>query len=119
MPNVLVVDDSVLIRSMVGAALKQINYHIIEADTAAKALQLCSTMAVDLVLLDVELEDANGLDVCQRIKAAQATIPVILMSGYTADDLELTENQQAPDFFLAKPFTIQAIQDLAQQALDL
>ncbi|HYF63386.1 MAG TPA: response regulator [Herpetosiphonaceae bacterium] len=114
---ILVVDDSPVIRSLVVAALSHVNLGVREADSGASALRICAQEAIDAVLLDVELRGENGVNVGRRLKSERATaaIPIILMSGHSEDDVD--DRQHIADYFLAKPFTLDQVQQVVQQAL--
>ena len=116
---ILVVDDSVLIRSLVAAALAQVNVEVCQADSSASALRVCERETIDVVLLDVELDGENGLDICATLKTTfnTAKIPIVLMSGYAEDDIDLLGIIYTPDYYLPKPFTLDEIQHVVEQAM--
>lgn len=79
---ILNVDDDAPARFLRSRILERAGYKVREADTAAQAVSAClSNEPPRLVLLDVALPDGNGFDVCERIKAARADIPVVLISA--------------------------------------
>ncbi|HEY1014912.1 MAG TPA: response regulator [Herpetosiphonaceae bacterium] len=119
MSTVLVVDDSPVIRLMVSAALGQIDLAVSQAGCGAEALAICGNGPIAAVLLDMELPGENGLEICHALKRdpRTAAIPVILMSGHAPDELEPGPNLQLPDYFLAKPFSIDQIQSVIRQAM--
>lgn len=114
---ILVVDDSPVIRSLVVAALSHVNLGVREADSGASALRMCAQEAIEVVLLDIELRGENGLTVGARLRSAHATasIPIILMSGHSQEEVD--DHQNIADYFLAKPFTLDQVQQVVQQAL--
>jgi serine phosphatase RsbU (regulator of sigma subunit)/DNA-binding response OmpR family regulator len=80
---ILVVDDAEANRYLLSSWLRRSGYRVAEAGTGAEALSALAAERPDLVLLDVNLPDMSGLDVCARIKAdpRTAAVPVIHVSA--------------------------------------
>jgi PAS domain S-box-containing protein len=95
-PTILNVDDNEMSRYAVTRILEHNHFRVTEAGTGKDALRLAETEQPDLVLLDVNLPDMNGFEVCRRLKATPATarIPVLhitasyVRSGDVARGLE-------------------------------
>ena len=81
--RILVVDDTAASRYITVSWLRRGGHEVTEAETAAAALSILADQLVDLVVLDVNLPDANGFDVCEQIKAdpRTAALPVIHLSA--------------------------------------
>ena len=81
--SILVVDDAEASRYLLSSWLRRSGYRVTEAATGAQALSLLAKAPIDLVMLDVNLPDMSGFDVCARIKTnpATAVVPVIHMSA--------------------------------------
>src|SRR5262245_58281657 len=81
-PRVLVVDDDARVRRFLTTALGAAGLAVTAAGTAAEGLRLADGRP-DLIVLDVELPDLSGREVCRRLKAGQdtASIPVLMLSG--------------------------------------
>ena len=79
--QILLVDDDLAKRYVVGTWLRRAGHVVTEVGTGAEALAM--TPAAELVMLDVNLPDMTGFDVCRMIKAnpATASIPVIQVSA--------------------------------------
>src|SRR6185437_5387524 len=75
---ILVVDDTEATRYAVGRILREARYTVLEAATGTDALRLLAERP-DLVLLDVNLPDANGYELCRRIKADPATASISVL----------------------------------------
>ncbi len=103
-PLILVVDDERTIRALLRAALEPAGFRVIEAADAAGALRLAGSRP-DLVLLDIALPDASGLEVCRRLKADAATAgaPVVLLTGL-AQATERAALEAGASGCIAKPF---------------
>ncbi len=106
MPKILAVDDNkqnleLLIRSL-GAA----KYEVITAGDGPTALQLIDSRAVDLVLLDVMMPGMSGYEVCEKIRANDATrlLPVVMLTALHDVSHRIQGIAAGADDFLTKPF---------------
>ncbi|HEX4221066.1 MAG TPA: fused response regulator/phosphatase [Pseudonocardiaceae bacterium] len=81
--HLLVIDDVEASRYIVATWLRRAGHTVTEGRTGAEALELVGRLAVDLVILDVNLPDMTGFDVCERIKsdASTSALPVIHVSA--------------------------------------
>ncbi len=82
--TILYVDDNETSRFALSLILRAAGYHVREAATGREALRLVAGRP-DLVLLDVNLPDMSGFEVCQRLKACRATAPVLFVSAISVD----------------------------------
>ena len=82
-PTVLVVEDDDNVRFAMAALLAQEGYQVLTAATAHDALGVLRTPSspIDVVLLDVHLPDASGLDICARLREIHPGTPVIVCTG--------------------------------------
>jgi CheY-like chemotaxis protein len=81
--QVLIVDDYPGARYLRSRILSEAGYEVIEAATGDEALRIAAAVHPALVLLDVNLPDISGVEVCERLKRDPATadIPVIQITG--------------------------------------
>ncbi len=82
--KILIVDDVATNRIVLKVKLASAYYETVQAAGGVEALRLARQMRLDLVLLDVELPDMNGIEVCRQLKADPATrdIPVVMITAF-------------------------------------
>jgi DNA-binding response OmpR family regulator len=107
MTTVLVVDDEPNIVELVRVTLEDDRVRVVTAADASEALDAVLADRPDLVLLDVNLPDLSGLEVCRRLRAdarTRGTKVVMLTAAAQRDDVERGQAAGADDY-LTKPFS--------------
>ena len=90
MKKILLVDDSGLARRLVRKILEEFEYEIDEASSGPEALEACALNQYDLVILDMLMAGMYGLEVLQKLKELNPSLPVIVA---TADIQRSTRDQ--------------------------
>lgn len=107
MITVLVVDDEPHVVELVRVTLEDERLRVIDAPDGRTALQCAAAERPALILLDVELPDLSGLEVCRRLRADRAatgTRIVMLTAAARAEDVARGLDAGA-DHYLTKPFS--------------
>ncbi len=105
MPRVLVVDDEAVVVNSIRKTLNRKAYHIGEAFSGREALERITQESFDLVLLDMRLPDADGLDLLLEIKRLNPQQRVVIVTGYASIDSAIEAIRRGADDYMAKPFT--------------
>jgi len=105
--TVLVVDDEKDIRELVGFHLADDGYAVREAESGEEALASVAAERPALVILDVMLPGADGLEVCRRLRAdpATATVPVIMLTARATEIDRVLGLEIGADDYIVKPFS--------------
>lgn len=117
MPKILVTEDDLALSAGLCFELDTSGYITVAAYNCRKSLKLLEEGGFDLVLMDVNLPDGNGFDLCARIKEAHPELPVIFL---TANDLEedvLSGFDLGADDYITKPFNMQILKRRIEVAL--
>ncbi len=102
--RVLIVDDDVLFRKMVGLVLTESGYEVAGVDGASAAMRLLEREEVHLIVLDVGMAGMSGPEFCKALRAQGRSEPVLFLSGHK-DLLDKLEGFGAGgDDYLVKPF---------------
>ena len=102
--TILCVDDEPIIRGLCINVLD--DYHVILAKNGLEAVKILETVDVDIVLSDVMMPELGGLELLQKIKGRQPDQAVILMTGYSDQELILQALKAGADDFINKPINI-------------
>lgn len=101
--NILIVEDSNIIRAQEAEVLRQRNYNIFESETGKDGIKIFEKENIDLVILDLELNDMNGLKILEQIKKKNPNVPVLMVSGTgNATSISKSLKNGASDF-MRKP----------------
>lgn len=117
MPEILVVEDDLALSTGLCFELDEGGYLTVAAYNCQKARRLLKSTCFDLVLLDVNLPDGSGFDLCREIKESRPGLPVIFL---TANDLEqdiLNGFDLGAEDYITKPFHVQILKRRVDVAL--
>jgi DNA-binding NtrC family response regulator len=115
--SVLVVDDDPQIITALGECLNNFNYDMKVATNGAEALLKAADPELSLVMLDVNLPDASGLELLNKIKEKNANLPVIIMTGFVSTEAAIEAMKQGAYEFVTKPFNLDKISTLVNRVM--
>lgn len=93
-PHILVVDDEAPIRELLSTYFQSRGYEVSSAATAYDAMIKAAETSLAVVLLDLVLPDADGLEVLGSLKKTHPDMPVIIMTGMGSDEALLKEAKE-------------------------
>lgn len=107
-PSILVVDDEEQLRSLISYALSSAGMDVTSVGTGHDALAVVKEQRIDLIVLDVLLPDANGVDLCRQIRR-HTQAPVVFLT-VRSDQADVIKGLEAGgDDYLAKPFSVEEL----------
>lgn len=108
METILVIDDDKVLRFMLKESLENNDYLIFEAANGRRCLEILDQHKTDLILLDLNLPDGNGLDFIQKIRE-RTDVPVIIVSGDHQSEHKINGFDLGADDYVTKPFDLQVL----------
>jgi CheY-like chemotaxis protein len=116
--RILVVDDEEMDRVMERDILEKAGHELLFASDGETALRLCRDKDVELVITDLAMPNFNGLRFIKELREDGVFIPVIAVSGWAVDQLDLAREYGA-DISLAKPLDGPTLLDAVEKAQNL
>jgi DNA-binding NtrC family response regulator len=116
MEPLLLVEDKNELRAMLRKALERAGYDVDEAPDGAAAIQKVRARRYLLVITDLKMPGASGLDVLRETKQADATIPVILLTAFGSVEEAVAAMKEGAFDFLQKPVDLDHLKLLVQRA---
>jgi DNA-binding NtrC family response regulator len=116
MESLLLVEDKNELRAMLRKALERAGYAVEEAPDGAAAIQKIRARRHLLVVTDLKMPGASGIDVLRATKEADATIPVILLTAYGSVEEAVTAMKEGAFDFLQKPVDLDHLKLLVERA---
>lgn len=109
--SILIIDDDQAMRNYVVSIFRE-NMTIYQAADGTEGLRLALEHLPDIIVSDIRMQGISGIDVCRTLKAnpASSHIPIVLLTGTLAPDLELQGVEGGADLYLTKPFNKELLQ---------
>lgn len=101
-PKILVVDDDLDCLATIRDSLEWEGYEVISSQTGREALELFGNGDVALVLLDLNLLDVDGIQVCRRLRQ-ESDVPIVILSGRTSVSDRVLGLEAGADDYVTKP----------------
>lgn len=117
--TVLLVEDDPSVRDLARQILTMAGYKVVATGDAAEALAALENEAKDarVLVADIVLPDASGVELAERVRAAAPNVGLLLTSGYTTHAIEVETLHGLKAGFLQKPFRMEALLKGVERAL--
>ncbi len=116
--NILIVDDEPSVRVMLEAALRAQGYRVQSAANGGDALRQLAETEYDLMLLDLRLGDADGIEILQQAKEQWPALEVILLTAHGSINSAIAALRYGAFDYLLKPAQVHEIRDRVENGLE-
>ena len=109
--HILLVEDDALVRQTAGDMLQRFGFSVLTADSAAKALSICTEdhQHVDLVMTDLMMDEMNGIELRDQLLSVRPDIKVLFTSGHSYDVVAQDFAMKRSDHFIQKPYSLKEL----------
>src|SRR5579862_4303413 len=104
--NLVIVDDERVVRDVCREVAQSLGFSTLLAESAEHAYRLLETQAIDVVLLDLKLPGASGLEALRRIKELRPDAEVVVVTGYATVQSAVQAMKNGAYDYVTKPFTV-------------
>ena len=118
MPSLLLVDDDAAIRDLLGRFFGRKGWTVHEVGTGTAAIRTYEAERCDLVLLDLELPDLNGIPILQRLREHDEDVTVIMLTGHADIEVAVEAMRLGAENFLTKPFELDHLSAVVDRAAE-
>jgi two-component system nitrogen regulation response regulator NtrX len=116
--RILVIDDEAAIRDSLKMTLEYEGYEFVGAATGQEGLVLAEREGPDLVLLDVKMPGMDGLEVLDRLRGMNDSLPIVVISGHGTISTAVEATKKGAFDFIEKPFASERVLVSLRNALD-
>ncbi len=116
--TILVVDDNVKLTALIGRDLARAGYQVCTASTTETAISHLSSRKINLILLDLVLGSERGLDALEAFRNIDASVPVVMMTGYGSIESAVESIKRGAYDYLQKPVDFTRLLNKIEKALE-
>src|SRR5882757_9136519 len=106
MKRVLVIEDDEDIAELTSIHLQDLGCQVNRANTGNDGYQLAIQYSFDLIVLDIMLPGMDGLEVCRKLRAAEISCPILMLTAKSEEIDKVLGLETGADDYLTKPFSI-------------
>ncbi|MBQ4889346.1 DNA-binding response regulator [Shewanella sp. UCD-FRSSP16_17] len=105
-PHILLVEDEQDLAKLIMLNLTALNYEVFHATTLSQAMQIIDTKTFDLILMDRMLPDGDGIMLCQQLREAEKSLPIMMLTAKDSEADIVLGLEAGADDYLVKPFSV-------------
>lgn len=103
--NILIIDDDADLSFVISDMLEGYGYNVTTVENAEQAFEMLGEKSFDLILLDINLPDSTGFEICRELRSV-SNVPVIFASARTSEGDRITGFDIGGDDYLPKPYSM-------------
>lgn len=118
--RVLVVDDSIIIRTKLTTMLEQIGHTVVgQAETGLQAIQIFSETRPDLITMDVSMPDMDGIEATRIIIDADPNANILMLTSHTQEEIVKEVIEAGAKGYVVKPATKEKLKKRIKQIMEM
>ena len=117
MAKILVIDDQANVRVLLDLLLRRQGYEVILAENGSKGFQRYRQEHPDVILLDLNMTELDGITVLKQIRSVDLKHPVIILTGDSAPETERQVRALGVNGFIVKGTSLRLLLDLVESLL--
>jgi len=108
-PSILVVDDEQVVCNSCNRILSDDGYRVETSTDVVRGLEMAEQNEYAAILLDIRMEEMDGLEFLKRLRIKKPDVPVIVITGYPSPESRLISKNRGASDYILKPFTPEEI----------
>lgn len=109
--NILIVEDDMNLNRGIGIALEELADEIFSAHSIGDAKEIVASESVDLMVLDLNLPDGDGLDFIKYLRDSKNSFPIVILSARSLESDMIVGLKLGADDYLVKPFSLMVLKE--------
>ncbi|MBL0061137.1 MAG: sigma-54-dependent Fis family transcriptional regulator [bacterium] len=118
MAKILVVDDEISARRVLGVILKEDGHDVHEADGIMSAFEFVQSHPLDLVITDQSMPDGDGMTLLAQCREYDQSIPVVMLTAFASVETAVQAMREGAFDFLTKPFSPDVVRNVVRRAIE-
>ncbi len=118
LPRILVIDDEIFICKLLQEFFITSGFDVTLAHSGASGIAEIRHTQFDAVLIDLKMPDKNGTEVLAEIRAIDATLPVVMMTGYPTTRASIEAKRLGAQDIVMKPFRLSVLKARIERAIN-
>ena len=114
--SILIADDNESIRCILTDTLEKEGHSIFSARNGKETVDLLRSKPIDVILLDIIMPDANGLDLIETLQEINSTASIIILTAHGTTQIAIKAAKRRAYDYITKPFDISAVTELVARA---